>query len=197
MVNIDELYNKLDTIVDGRTNLVDKYSRFGLGYQSLFAELDASFSAFYDYLNQNKGSALDPHKFPEFAKISVWEKKRTLEAIFNQARDEAGKAYAESTVEEIEDFLILVEDRINYINTLRDQSREELFKDTILPRISEGAVKEAIKSHIEDVVVYAGRGDLWDYFHNVYGLDVVDDADMYDIVETHVRETTRQMLQKL
>lgn len=100
-------------------------------------------------------------------------------------------------VEEIEDFLILVDDRINYINNLRDSSREELFKDTILPSISEDAVKEAIKSHIEDVVVYASRGDLWDYFHHVYGLDVVDDADMYDIVETHVRETTRKMLQKL
>lgn len=197
MANIDELYSKLDTVVDGRANLVDKYSKFGLGYQELFAELDASFSTFYDYLNQNKGSALDPRKFPEFAKINSLDKKRTLDALFIQARDEAGKAYAESVVEEVEDFLILVDDRINYIKTLRESSREELFKDTILPRVGEEAVEEAVKSFIEWKILDAHTGDLWEYFHDVYGLDMHDDDDMYDIVETHVRETTRQMLQKL
>lgn len=197
MVHIDELYSKLDPIVDGRADLVEKYSKFGLGYQSLFNELEASFSTFYDYLHKNKDSALDPRKFPKFAKINPWEKKKTLNTIFTQARDEAGKAYAESVVEEIEDFLILVEDRIHYINVLRDQSREELFKDTILPRVGEEATEEAIKSYIGWNLLDAHTGELWEYFYDTYGFDMIDDDDMYLVVESHVKETAHRMLKNL
>lgn len=84
-----------------------------------------------------------------------------------------------------------------WLSALKEQSREEFFKETVLPRVSEGAIEEALKSYIGDKVLYADTGDLYDRFRVEYGLDWWDDDDMVGIVESHVKEVARQMLQKL